>query len=545
MTEAGGSLDVAALADMTAIERLAPEWEALEARTPEATGFQSFAWSRRWLREAEKRGAPLAPRVVTVRENGRLAMLWPLQIERRLGAAIACWIGEPMTQYGDILAEAGQGRARWRAAAEAEMARWRDVDLFAFARLRADGVLAADEAGVHEGEGLVAPYLDFSAGGDWRRRRRSLERRARKLAAHGPPQFDEVLDPALRESLTRRALALKRAWLDAKGLMSAGLSNPVTEDFLAGLARDGFLRVHRLRVGEQVAAIDLGILGGGAYRSLIGCYDMRFADGSPGQALTARLVEHCAGQGMARFDLLAPADAYKFSWSNGTARMGARFRPTTLRGRAAAFALARLRPLAKRLLRPPTAAARAQPRAISPFQDDALSFPLDPLIGTGGMIVRSCKIFLVASVGILALLIGVNNIFDYGPNYEVVQHIMAMDTIPPGSALMWRAVTSPALHHLLYWFIIAAELAAGALCLVGAHRLWRALRADAWSFHAAKDVATLGLVTAFSLYFLGFMAVGGEWFQMWRSNGFNEQEPAFRFIGSVGLVLLFLGQREE
>ena len=40
------------------------------------------------------------------------------------------------------------------------------------------------------------------------------------------------------------------------------------------------------------------------------------------------------------------------------------------------------------------------------------------------------------------------------------------------------------------------------------------------------------------------MAIGGEWFQMWRAGAYNMQEPAFRFIGSVGLVLLFINQRD-
>ena len=38
------------------------------------------------------------------------------------------------------------------------------------------------------------------------------------------------------------------------------------------------------------------------------------------------------------------------------------------------------------------------------------------------------------------------------------------------------------------------------------------------------------------------MIVGGEWFQMWRSDGWNMQEPAFRFIGGIGVVLIFLCQ---
>ena len=161
------------------------------------------------------------------------------------------------------------------------------------------------------------------------------------------------------------------------------------------------------------------------------------------------------------------------------------------------------------------------------------------------MIIRIAKILMVASVGLLIVLIGLNNVLDYQTNFEVVRHILSMDTIPADSPLRWRAIASPALHHLSYGFIIAVEFAAGALCLYGARRLLRELHAEGRRFNAAKAMAVAGLVTAFSLYFLGFMAVGGEWFQMWRSNGFNEQEPAFRFIGCVGLVLVFLNQRDE
>jgi predicted small integral membrane protein len=44
---------------------------------------------------------------------------------------------------------------------------------------------------------------------------------------------------------------------------------------------------------------------------------------------------------------------------------------------------------------------------------------------------------------------------------------------------------------------------------------------------------------------VGFTVIGGEWFQMWRSDGWNMQEPAFRFVGAVGIVLLFLTRGDE
>jgi len=158
------------------------------------------------------------------------------------------------------------------------------------------------------------------------------------------------------------------------------------------------------------------------------------------------------------------------------------------------------------------------------------------------MILRSAKILLAGGVGLLALLIGLDNILDYETNFAAVQHILSMDTIPSGSPLAWRSIHSAAAHHLAYGFIIAAELCAGALSLFGAARLAQARKDTGRVFNKAKDVAILGLVVALSLYFLGFTIVGGEWFQMWRSDGWNMQEPAFRFVGAVGIILLFLTQ---
>jgi predicted small integral membrane protein len=122
---------------------------------------------------------------------------------------------------------------------------------------------------------------------------------------------------------------------------------------------------------------------------------------------------------------------------------------------------------------------------------------------------------------------------------------MSMDTIFPSSTLKWRAIDSAALYHVSYALIIAAEILAGLLCLAGAWKLWRARAAPAAAFNGAKDVAVAGLVLGFALWFLGFMVVGGEWFQMWQSQTWNGQQAAFRFITCIGLVLIFLNQKDD
>lgn len=159
------------------------------------------------------------------------------------------------------------------------------------------------------------------------------------------------------------------------------------------------------------------------------------------------------------------------------------------------------------------------------------------------MMTRLAKIAVAAACGALIALVALGNVLDYGANFDVVKHILSMDMIPP-SPLTWRAITSPALHHLCYVFIIVTEAVSAGLTLYGTWLLWRARAADAAAFNGAKGVAIAGLSIGFLLYLFGFMAVGGEWFQMWRAGVYNMQEPAFRFIGSVGIAMLFINQRD-
>lgn len=157
--------------------------------------------------------------------------------------------------------------------------------------------------------------------------------------------------------------------------------------------------------------------------------------------------------------------------------------------------------------------------------------------------VRLTKILLAASAGILILLVGVDNILDYNTNYEVVKHILTMDAV--SGPLTARAIAEPRAHEAVYLFIIVTELVAALVTLYGALRLWRVRELSGGTFQREKSYAVGGLALALWLYVFGFMAIGGEWFEMWRAGVWNMQEPAFRFIGCIGLVLLFVNQRDD
>ena len=158
------------------------------------------------------------------------------------------------------------------------------------------------------------------------------------------------------------------------------------------------------------------------------------------------------------------------------------------------------------------------------------------------MITRLAKIVMTLALAAFAFVVTYDNLIDYGSNFAFVRHVLSMDTTFPGNALMGRAITTPALWHVGYAFIIAGEAATCVLLLLGAVSLWRARHADTATFQLAKRWAIAGCTMGFLVWFFGFMVVGGEWFAMWQSKIWNGQEGAFRFYMALLGVLIFVNQ---
>jgi len=146
---------------------------------------------------------------------------------------------------------------------------------------------------------------------------------------------------------------------------------------------------------------------------------------------------------------------------------------------------------------------------------------------------------LVACNALYIFLVALGNITDYDTNFAFVQHVLAMDTTNFGAAegtgldpdVMWRAITDPVVWNIAYIGVIVWESLA-ALVLIGACIAW--LRA----FVRARSNAPRLMIII--LFFGGFITIGGEWFQMWRSTSWNGLDPAFRnaVLAAITLVLI-------
>ncbi len=162
-----------------------------------------------------------------------------------------------------------------------------------------------------------------------------------------------------------------------------------------------------------------------------------------------------------------------------------------------------------------------------------------PLFG-----LRTMKALFVAVAALFALLVGLNNIIDYGSNFQFVQHVLAMDTTFEGNQLMWRRIESPWAHHLAYGAIILAELATAVLCACGAWQMLKARAASSAAFGRATLLASWGLAVGILLWFGGFITIGAEWFLMWQSPTWNGQQAAFRFVVCLLGCLIFINLPE-
>ena len=139
------------------------------------------------------------------------------------------------------------------------------------------------------------------------------------------------------------------------------------------------------------------------------------------------------------------------------------------------------------------------------------------------MITRIAKLLLLAGVAFFYSLVVFNNLTDFNSNYQLVRHVLMMDTTFPGNHGMWRALTSSTADNSFYVAIIVWEIVTAILLWWGCLALGRAIGRPAMSFEAAKRVPVIALTLSLL---------------MWQSRAWNGQETAFRDFTMVGIVLL-------
>jgi len=157
---------------------------------------------------------------------------------------------------------------------------------------------------------------------------------------------------------------------------------------------------------------------------------------------------------------------------------------------------------------------------------------------------RLIKILFTCAVGLYTSLVCFNNITDYSSNFQFVHMVAGMEDIYSKERNSWRAVNNVSLHHVLFLLIILWEVTTAVLLITGAAKMIAHYRADAMAFKKAKNYASLGFSLGVLLWFVVFIAVGGEWFLMWQSKNWNAQHTAFLLTCIFLLFLLHHNQED-
>ncbi|MCO8313735.1 DUF2165 family protein [Pseudomonas mandelii] len=164
---------------------------------------------------------------------------------------------------------------------------------------------------------------------------------------------------------------------------------------------------------------------------------------------------------------------------------------------------------------------------------------------TTDQLIRYSKVILMAYISFFGLLVMYSNFTDYASNYEYVGHVLSMDTTRENLNLSYRAITSPLLHHRIYWIIITLEVIYTAFCLLGAYHLYRKTDASAEEFHEAKKFAIIGLLIAMFVYYICLQVIGVEWFNMDESQTWNAKDWARHIVDFILPLLIYVAIRIE
>ena len=331
------------LADMAKAEAT---WRQLDLiTTAPFVWFQSFEWCYNWMRQHG--GAHCQPLVFMLKDSEEATALLPLMhVKSRLGLIKLRVLGDPHTQYANILTRAPVLDHDSRTALRHVLAHEPGLDQAVFNMVPEASALAQVLAGDRPLTRLAnfASQLDLTRFGGpdaydasvGKKTARNLRRAMRQLEEIGPVTLNAIrpADPAF-PTLVKRCLTMKTTWLEQTGRMSSGLSHASHGQFLSAMQSaggDGPL-AFALMLGNKPIAIELGFLQRGHYYAYIGAFTWNLRNLSPGKLQMHMSIRWLIGAGVKTLDLLGnPAD-YKQHYANRHTALASYVMAPTLRGR--------------------------------------------------------------------------------------------------------------------------------------------------------------------------------------------------------------------
>jgi CelD/BcsL family acetyltransferase involved in cellulose biosynthesis len=327
MDEPSSCLDI--IGDPVEFRALQPEWNELWSRA-EGRYSQAFAvcWLC-WTRVAQPRGRKLC--CITFREQGRLVMVWPLVVYRKLCWTVVRPLASESTDYTNILVQDGPTAPKAIERAWGAVQKRCGADIILLPYLNADSrlfELASRKRGVATktahpvAVGMLRGETDWnsfssSLGRLFKNKPGALEQRLSKkgdlrIRFLGPEDGEE------NAHLVDWMFHCKRQWADRVNKKGEWLYSMEYRDFLVALLNqtDGEVIARLVVVSLDGAPLAVNIFGLGktCVDDLIAGFDPAYSRQSPGAIAT----EHCVKWALEHhldFDFGAGTEKYKGYWS--------------------------------------------------------------------------------------------------------------------------------------------------------------------------------------------------------------------------------------
>lgn len=355
-------------------DALADDWNDLfsrAARPPHV--FQSFGFLWHWANCYHTAQSPERLVILTGRRNGHLAVVWPLVLNTRAGLKTLSWMGDPVAQYGDILAAPDAADAASLDAAYAALRSRVRFDVLHLRRVRDDATIKPLLARIDAtaSDERHAPALSFGDTPSFdafelryaKKPRNNRRRLMRRLSENHTFNFVRPPNGPEARALAMHAVELKTKWLAQRGLFSPAFTSPAFKKFFAdtaeGRGHTANCAVSALVVDGETAAIDVTFLAGGVSHLHIVVYHPKFEKSGVGTLLLEDDIRDACEHKLAGFDFLAPTARYKEDWADSSIAVFDWSKPVSVTGAIYAKAyVQRLRPMLRAMLQALPASVR-------------------------------------------------------------------------------------------------------------------------------------------------------------------------------------------
>jgi len=339
--------------DMSAAE---PHWRALEADHCVSTPYQLYDFLKLWQRHIGTATGVTPFVVVGFNATGAPLFLWPFGRRMLAGLRVVEFLGGKHANFNmglwrrDVIAgiEADDMHAVLaRLAGRADLLKLTNQPLtwggttnpFALLPQQRSANTGFSGALISDFDVLLRACTNTST-------RKKMRKKERTLASNGAVAFEQAREPSEVRRMLDVFFKQKSARMRVLGVTDAFAPAGVRRFIEAAATErrpggEPLIEIYALTVGDIVAAIYGGIVGGGRFCAMFNSIVPGiYAAESPGEQLLARLVQHCCERGFDTFDLGIGEANYKTLFCKDAEPLFDSYLPLNTSGRPLGIALA-------------------------------------------------------------------------------------------------------------------------------------------------------------------------------------------------------------